>query len=140
MLSKARIENTNREYKQCHDLPAGYMRSRPKYSAEQNKVAVEHYLSHGHCLAATLKALGYPGRGTLAAWLDELHPETRQRVVSRAGAVSQPPELKQAAVIELCTREESAQVVAQRRGMSRPTLYNWKNKLLGREVRASMIR
>ncbi|MGF6301313.1 transposase-like protein [Paraburkholderia sp. WC7.3d] len=48
--------------------------------------------------------------------------------------------MKQAAVIELCTREESARVVAQRMGVSRPTLYNWKNKLLGREVPASMKR
>jgi transposase-like protein len=111
---------------------------RPKYSAEQKRAAVEHYLRHGQCLAATLKALGYPGRETLAAWLDELRPETRKRTVGKAGGVSQPRELKQAAVIELCTREESAQVVARRIGVSRPTLYNWKNKLLDREVPASM--
>jgi len=48
--------------------------------------------------------------------------------------------VKQAAVIELCTREQSARVVAERTGVSRPTLYNWKNQLLGREVPASMKR
>ncbi len=58
----------------------------------------------------------------------------------RQRGVPQPRELKEAAVIELCTREESARVVAQRMGVSRPTLYNWKNKLLGREVPASMKR
>ena len=138
--TKNALKSWHREYEQCHDLPVGYVRSRQKYSAQQKKAAVEHYLSHGQCLAATLKALGYPGRGTLAAWLDELRSETRKRTVGKAGGVSQPRELKQAAVIELCTREESALVVARRIGVSRPTLYNWKNKLLGREVPASMKR
>lgn len=138
--TKNALKSWHREYEQCHDLPARYVRSRPRYSAERKKAAVEHYLSHGQCLAATVKALGFPGRETLAAWIDELRPETRKRVVGKAGGVSQPPELKQAAVIELCTREESAQEVAQRIGVSRPTLYNWKNKLLGREVPASMKR
>jgi transposase-like protein len=48
--------------------------------------------------------------------------------------------VKQAAVIELCTREESARVVAQRTDVSRPLLYYWKNQLLGQEVPASMKR
>src|SRR5690606_19531420 len=74
--TKNALKSWHREYEQCHDLPAGNVRSRPKYSAEQKKAAVEHYLSHGQRLAATLKVLGYPGRGTLAAWLGELRPET----------------------------------------------------------------
>ena len=83
--TKNALKSWHREYEQCHDLPVGYVRSRQKYSAQQKKAAVEHYLSHGQCLAATLKALGYPGRGTLAAWLDELRPETRKRTVGKAG-------------------------------------------------------
>ncbi|MGF6917867.1 transposase InsO family protein/transposase-like protein [Paraburkholderia sp. 40] len=63
-----------------------------------------------------------------------------KRIVGKAGCVPKPREVKQAAVIELCTRDESASVVAQKIGVSRPTLYNWKNKLLGREVPASMKR
>ena len=68
----------------------GYVRLRSKYSAEQKKVAVEHYLNHGRCLAATLKALGYPCRETLATWIDELRPETGIRVVGKAGGVMWP--------------------------------------------------
>ena len=116
----------------------GYVRSRPKYSAEQKKVAVEHYLNHDRCLAGTLKALGYPCRDTLSVWIDELHPETRTRVVGKAGSVPLPREFKQAAVIELCTRQKSARAVAQKLDVSRPTLYKWKNQLLGPEVPASM--
>jgi transposase-like protein len=93
------------------------------------------------CAAATLRALGYPSRGTLAAWIEELHPEIGKRIVGRAtGSIPKSPAVKQAAVIELCTREESARLLAQKTGVSRPTLYNWKNQLLGREAPASMKR
>ena len=43
-------------------------------------------------------------------------------------------------MIALCTRQQSAQEIAQQLGICRPTLYNWKNQLLGREVPASMKR
>jgi transposase-like protein len=96
---------------------------------------------HGSCAAATLRALGYPSRGTLATWIEELCPEIRKRIVGRAvGSVPKSQKVKQAAVIELCTREQSARVVAEKASVSRPTLYNWKNQLLGREVPASMKR
>jgi transposase-like protein len=101
-------------------------------------VAAQHYLDHDRRLAGTLKALGYPCRDTLAAWLNELHPETRKRVVGKARSVPRPQALKQAAVIELCTRQTSAQVIAQKLAVSRPTLYQWKNQLLGPEAPASM--
>lgn len=48
--------------------------------------------------------------------------------------------MKQAAVIALCTRQESANAVAQKLGVCRPTLYNWKNQLLGPEASAPMKR
>ena len=65
---------------------AAYL-SRPKYSDQQKKVAAQHYLDHDRCLAGTLKALGYPCRDTLAAWVDELHPETKKRIVGKARRV-----------------------------------------------------
>ncbi|MEO6351879.1 MAG: IS3 family transposase [Burkholderiaceae bacterium] len=138
--TKNALKNWHREYEQGGDLRVGLVRSKSKYTAEQKKVAVEHYINHDRCLAATLKALGCPCRDTLAAWVDELHPETRIRVVGKAGGVLRPPEVKQAAVIELCTRQVSAQAIAQKLGVTRPTLYKWKNQLLSREAPASMKR
>ena len=128
----------HRQYERGHDLPARYVRLRPKYSAEQKRGAVDHYLHHGQCLAWTSKALGYPGRGTLAAWVDELRPETRKRIIGKVGALPQPQETRQAVVIELCMRQESERVIAQRAGVSRPTLYKWKGDLLGREAPTPM--
>ena len=45
---------------------------------------------------------------------------------------------QQTAVIALCMRQGSAKAVAQRLGVSRPTLYNWKTQLLGQSAFASM--
>jgi putative transposase len=118
----------------------GYAGRVPKYSQAQKEAAVEHYITHDRCIAATMRALGYPGRGTLTAWVREALPEARKAMVGRAARPRYPEALKQAGVIGLCSRQESAQAVAERLGVCRPTLYNWKNQLLGPEAAASMKR
>ena len=138
--TKNALKSWHREYEHSRDLQVGYVRSRQKYSTEQKQAAVEHYFDHDRCIASTMKALGYPCRGTLTAWIDELHPEMRNRIVGRAANVHHCLELKNAAVIDLCTRQTSAQVIAQKLAVCRPTLYNWKNQLLGREVPSYMKR
>jgi hypothetical protein len=95
-----------------HDLRTGYVRVAPRSSAEQKQAAVDHYLSHDRCAAATLRALGFPSRGTLAARIDELCLKRLVGVV--VGSVSKSLAVKRAAVIKLCAREQSARVDAQR--------------------------
>ena len=136
--TKNALKHWHREYEQRLDLPVGYAR-RPKYSQAQKERAVEHYLEHGRCLSLTIKALCYPSRALLSAWILELHPETRARVVGRAQE-ELTPAMKHSAVIELCMRQRSAQSVAQELGVSRPSLYNWKNQLLGQDAPTSMKR
>ena len=102
--------------------------------------AIEHYIAHDRCIAATMRALGYPCRGTLTAWIREALPEAGRAVVGSVERRRYSGELMQAGVMALCTREESAQAVADKFGVCRPTLYNWKNQLLGREPPASMKR
>jgi putative transposase len=121
----------HREYERSHGLRAGYSRSGQKYSDQQKQAAVKHYLDHDRCVASTIRAMGYPCRGLLSEWIDELHPEARYRIVGRALNVLHSDALKRAAVIELCTRKTSAQEIAQKLAVCRPTLYNWKNQLLG---------
>ncbi|WP_040453051.1 IS3 family transposase [Hydrocarboniphaga effusa] len=132
------LRGWHREYERQLDLARSYPKRQPKYSQAQKMAAVQHYIDHGRCLSATIRALGYPGRTYLRAWIVELHPGVR--VVSRADRTRRPPEAKQEAVIALCTRQGSADALAQEFGISRPTLYNWKNQLLGCEVPASMKR
>ena len=109
----------------------GYARRKPKFSQAQKAAAIEHYLTHDRCIAATMRALGYPGRGTLTKWVREALPEARKAVVGSVGQRGYPEILKQAGVMELCTRQESAQAVADKLGVCRPTLYNWEEPASG---------
>ena len=138
--TKNALKSWHQEFQERGDLHVAYVRSKHKYSVEQRNVAIEHYMNHARCLSATLKALGYPGRGTLTEWVRERYPETRKSVVGKAGRSSVSLASKQAAVYELCTRDGSAQAVAQKLDVDRVTLYNWKNQLLGREVSTLMKR
>ena len=72
-----------REYERDRDLQVGYVRSSGKYSAEQMRVAVQHYLDHDRCMAFTLRASGYPCRDLLTPWIDELHPGPSRCATSR---------------------------------------------------------
>lgn len=132
--TKNALKTWYREYEQSQDLRAGYNRT-AKFSQGDRLRAVEHYLEHGRCIAVTVKALGYPCRSLLHAWLQELHPQPT-RVVGRMQELA--PEAKQSAVIALCTRPASAQAVADEVGVSRGSLYKWKNQLLGHDAPASM--
>jgi len=127
-----------RAFIQDRDLQEGYVRSIQKHSDDQKQVAIQHYLDHDRCIAATLRALRYPCRATLTGWIEELQPDVRQSIVGRAPNVQHPKEFKNTAVIELCARKTSAQAIAQKLEVCRPTLYNWKNQLLGTEAPASM--
>jgi len=110
-----------------------YLRA-PKYTVEQQRVAINHYLENGKNLAQTIRALGYPNRETLQKWRDELFPEQRK---IRGSVVQFTQEQKKDAVIALCSRRGSAQEVAEITGATRSILYRWKHKLLGKEyVRA----
>lgn len=50
-----------------------------RYTPEQKRVAVAHYLAHGRCLRRTMRAWGYPSHELLAGWVEQLAPERRRR-------------------------------------------------------------
>ncbi|WP_416139569.1 IS3 family transposase [Halomonas sp. HK25] len=114
--------------------------TKTKYSAPQKQAAVQHYLTHGRCLARTRKTLGYPAAYTLRKWLLEVEPGlVRESAGSYKGSPFSP-EAKRDAVIELCSRKEAASVIAENLGVSRQVLYKWKAQLLGDEVSPPMAR
>ena len=138
--AKQSLASWCREFDFSADLRVGYSRSEAKYSEEQKRVAIEHYINHGPCFSTTLRALGYPCRAVLTAWVHVRHPQFKRLAVGKASRQPRSLPAKQAAVYELCTRQESAQAIAQRLDVDRVTLYNWKNQLLGRDAPASMKR
>jgi putative transposase len=80
---KNTLKSWHRVFERCRDLSMRYPRSKPKYSDEQKKLAVDHYLDHGRCMTVTIKALGCPGRGSLTTWIDDLHPDATRRLVGK---------------------------------------------------------
>lgn len=49
--TKNALKQWCREYERGPGLSAGYVRTKRRYSDEQKRIAVEHYLSHGRCIA-----------------------------------------------------------------------------------------
>ena len=65
------LKSWHEQYVRDLDVPRGYVRAKPKYSQAQRQLAVQHYLDQGRCIAWTIKALGYPSRDLLRAWIRE---------------------------------------------------------------------
>lgn len=136
--TKNALKGWYREHDRRGDLAKAYHRA-PKYTIAQQLAALDHFLQHGRRIEFTQKVLGYPCRSVLRSWIYERHVELCQRSVGQSAA-PMPLEVKQEAVIVLCTRQGAARAIAQDLGVSRETLYNWKDQLLGREAPASMKR
>lgn len=108
-----------------------------RYTEDQKRAAVDHFFEHGRCLARTMRALGYPSQELLGAWIDELEPGRRPK---RSSARQFSHEAKERAVIDLVARRGAAKVIADGLGIERPTLYNWKRKLLSEEAPCKLPR
>jgi len=118
------------EFEQNQDFQRGYQRAKRQYTDEQKRRAVAHYVEQGHCLMHTIRCLGYPSRQALRLWIRELRPEFARTIAGNSSANAHNRIEKQEAVIALNTREGSAKDLAVTVGVSRPTLYNWRNQLL----------
>ena len=85
------LKSWHEQYVRDLDVPRGYVRAKPKYSQAQRQLAVQHYLDQGRCIAWTIKALGYPSRDLLRAWIRESHPELHRRLVGRSDSHARSP-------------------------------------------------
>ena len=103
-----------------------------KYSAAQRAAAVEFYLTHGKNMNLTIHVLGYPGRTTLGQWLTEDCPEEKRVCNSGTPTVYLSHEQREQVAIDMCTRTESAQEVADRYQISRYTVYNCQWQAFGK--------
>ena len=120
-----------KEYIEYGDLHKESRRGRGKsYSDKERNTAINYYLEHGKCIAKTCAKLGYPSRTKLSVWISEMVPEQKRHCNSGGYNIKYTREQKEQAVISLCSRESSAQVVAVKYGVTREVLYNWKRQLL----------
>jgi putative transposase len=139
--TKNSVKSWCREFEATEDLSLRRTR-REKYSIEQKRSAIDHYVHHGRCLAQTVRALGYPCDAKLRQWVREAFPEERLQIAGGAHfqnhKVPHSEVFKQEAVVELCTRAGSATTIAESLAVSRTTLYKWRDQLLGRKAPATM--
>jgi transposase InsO family protein/transposase-like protein len=102
-----------------------------KFTEEQKRDAVEHFLENGRNISLTARALGYPSRALLSLWIDELAPGSRKK---RKDRIECSLEQKVEAVAAFYERDATARQAAIELGADRVTLYNWRNELLGEEA------
>lgn len=142
--TKNALRGWYRDYEGQQVLPPGSAPRPPKFSEAQGQIALQHYAIHGaihgRCISGTIQALGFPGRATLTVWVRDAFGGTKTVTVGGRGCGTYSDAVKRAGVVRLYSRQETAQTLAEKFGVSRPTLYNWKNQLLGPEAPATLKR
>lgn len=126
-----------RIYEEKGDLPRE-LKPRERYSHAQKVAAVEHYLTHGGCLAFTCRAIGYHSSEVLKRWVIEIYPGRRPLIIRSNTNKCFSPDERTQAVRALCNRRGTALKVAQNIGVSVPVLYKWKKDLIDDEAYQSM--
>lgn len=103
-----------------------------KYTEKQRSIAVKHYLEHGKCISRTCRVLGYPSRPLLTQWIKEDVPAEIRPCNKGQSLVHLSKEQKEQVAIELCTRDGSAQEIADKYNVSRYSIYKWALDLFGK--------
>nr|WP_232244135.1 IS3 family transposase [Oligella ureolytica] len=135
--TKNTLKSWFKTYQLHGDLPQGYERKKTLFSAEQKTNAISHYFDNGCNITYTARCLGYPCRATLRKWLQEQHPELFKSEYHLTKTANFNRQQKTQAVITLQARKGSVKQIANMVGVSRQTLYHWKNQLLAnQEMRA----
>lgn len=129
--SRGALRHWVEEYKDHGDVKKEITRQ-SKYTDKEKRKAVNHYLEFGKCYSRTCRMLGYPSRALLTQWVKELAPQPRK---FKRNGLKLTSEEKEAAVLSLLTRgDTSAQNIADKVGVSRESLYKYKDQLLGKGV------
>jgi transposase InsO family protein/transposase-like protein len=107
-----------------------------KYTEEQKAHAVRYYMEHGKNIQQTVKALGYPSRPLLAAWIEEKEPlEAERRCAVTKSYVRCTQEQRERAVLESCRGELTIKEIASIYDVTPATVSIWRRKLLkGKET------
>lgn len=106
-----------------------------KFTDEQKRAAVEHYLSNGKNQSATVKALGYPSRPLLCQWVDELAPGERRKTKPHGKTNATTLDEKADTVIQAYFSETGKiKAAARESGVESTTFYNWRKKILGEKA------
>ena len=104
-----------------------------RYTEEQKRASVDHYLTHGRRASRTMRQMGYPSKEVLASWIDELAPGQRKL---RHGPV--PEELKREAVVAVASGRLKSREAAAELGVQDATVREWKRQMLAKSEEATV--
>ena len=110
-----------------------------KYSAEAIEYAINYYLQNGRNITKTVRDIGYPCRSVLSQWIAEKFPNEPVPLLKGKSLVKYTYTNKVNAVVNLCSRDGSAQEIINETGISRTSLYKWKRQLLPEKAIPEMI-
>lgn len=129
------LNNWWRGYGETGEVPVGKMIREPRFSDDQKREAVEHYLGHGKSPRRTMRALGYPRDGdALRGWIDELAPGQRKHGGPNPRRGPVPIEKKVRVIAELEARTGPAAQIAEKHGVPRTAPYVWRREMMGDDV------
>lgn len=119
------------EYQKNHSLHPHKIRY-SKYSDEQKAYAVHYYMEHGINIHQTVKALGYPSRPLLKAWIEEKElTEVKKRCQTSKHYVRCTQEQRERAVLESCRGNLTIKEIATIYNVTPSAVSTWRKKLLG---------
>lgn len=91
-----------------------------KYTEEQKRIAVNHYLEYGQCYSRTVRMLGYPNRKSLRQWCEVLAPKARK---IQKSAVKLEKDQKNDVLKKFYEPQINRKNLAETEDISRTTLY-----------------
>lgn len=133
--SHTALRNWYKEYLTMGSLRTGSA-PKPRYTQAQKAAAVKYYADNHTTLTQTCRALGYPTRYVLRRWILEIRPELLKKQSTSCAKdkhlVRYTQAEKQKAVEAMLLHGIPDYKVSAQYGVSRAALYNWKQRLLGR--------
>ena len=104
-----------------------------KWTKEQKYEAIEYYFSHGENVTKTCRKLCFPTVSTLKNWVrQDKRWKSKHKVHKKATFLNY--EEKEQAIIDLVTRDSSAQLVADKYNVNRVSLYQWQKDLTDESI------
>lgn len=109
-------------------------RNKPsKWNKKEQKVVIEYYFSHGESVTRTCRKFGYPSTSSLKIWVKNDKRWKRKHKIHKKTAKLNDED-KQKAIVDLVTRDSSANYVANKYNVNRATLYEWQKELTGEPI------
>ena len=107
---------------------------RSKYSENDRKIAVEHFLNHGRNATYTRKVLGYPSRQIMTKWICEDVKDYKTSALKGKHFVKYSQEEKKEAALDVALKEKNVSKMAKDKDVSRSTLYNWNKEFISDDL------